>query len=119
MSPHERPSEAQRCHWYVNDVGEFAQVPSFAVSVEPAFGVPLIVGGDVFCGVAALAIAARIPVTATASSATNASFLVVIRFPPSSVSSGGCLPAAAVPTPHGCRFTGPLRVPGRPAEERP
>jgi hypothetical protein len=97
MSPHAPPPEAHRCHWYVNDVGAFAHVPSLAVSVEPTFGVPPIVGGDVFCGVAALATVARIPVTPAASSATNASFVFLIVIPFVEFLRGQ-VPGAAVPT---------------------
>jgi hypothetical protein len=66
----------------VNDVGLFAHVPSLAVSVEPSFGVPLIVGAVLFCGAAALAPAARIPVTAAASASSKLNFVFIIRSTP-------------------------------------
>jgi hypothetical protein len=77
MSPHERPSDAQRCHWYVYEVGLFAHVPSFAVSVEPTFGVPVIVGGAVFAGAAALATPTKTPAatSTTAACRPNLAFM--------------------------------------------
>ena len=44
------PLASQRCHWYWNVVGLFVHVPFCAVSVCPTRGVPVIVGGSVFCG---------------------------------------------------------------------
>ena len=58
-------------------VGLFAHVPSDDVSVVPSFGVPLIVGGDVFCGTDALratATPARAAPTASAKIAISPSF---------------------------------------------
>src|SRR5581483_4428721 len=110
MSPHERPSEAQRCHWYVKDVGLFVQVPSFAVSVEPSFGVPLMVGGDVFAGTAARAAAAKLPATRAATTASRPSPAFVIRSPPLSfyaLKVGFC-PAAGNRPGFGRGFTGSL-----------
>jgi malate dehydrogenase (oxaloacetate-decarboxylating) len=83
MSPHERPSDAHRCHWYVNEVGLFDHVPLFAVSFSPDFAVPLIVGDDVLDGAAALATAAKMPVAAATSAATTASFHLFIGSAPS------------------------------------
>ena len=74
MSPQVVPSDAQRCHWYVNEVGLFDHVPSNAVKVDPSFGVPLIVGGAVFCGVAAAAAAAKMPTAASANITVRARF---------------------------------------------
>src|SRR5947209_19253730 len=53
MLPHAVPSDAQRRHWYVKDVGAPVHVPSDAVSVEPSLAVPLICGTAVFWGAAA------------------------------------------------------------------
>jgi hypothetical protein len=44
-------------------------------------GVPLIVGGDVFCGVAAAAAAARTPTAASASATAKASFGWILMSP--------------------------------------
>jgi hypothetical protein len=48
----------------VNEVGVFDHVPSDAVNVEPSRAVPLIVGGDMFCGTAADALATTTDATA-------------------------------------------------------
>jgi hypothetical protein len=50
--------------------GEPVQVPSLAVSVEPSFAVPLIVGGALFVG--GTARAAEIAATTTAATAATA-----------------------------------------------
>jgi hypothetical protein len=52
----------------------FDHVPLSAVCIDPALGVPLIVGGEVFCGVAATAAAARTPIVASPSVTARASF---------------------------------------------
>ena len=73
------PLAEQRCHWYLNDVGLLAHVPFVAVSVCPSRAVlaPVIEGGAVLSGTAAIAVAAIRPasITARASGA-------VIRFRP-------------------------------------
>jgi len=53
MSPHAVPSDAQRRHWYVYDVGVLLHVPLDAVNVSPSLAVPLICGRAVFWGAAA------------------------------------------------------------------
>jgi hypothetical protein len=62
----------------VNVDGLFDHVPSDAVSVDPSFDVPLIVGGAVFCGVAAEAAAARTPTTASANITARVSFGLIL-----------------------------------------
>jgi hypothetical protein len=49
------PPPLHRSHWYAKLVGLLLHVPFDAVSVWPTVGVPLIVGGAVLTGVAALA----------------------------------------------------------------
>jgi hypothetical protein len=69
----------------VNEVGLFDHVPSFAVSVDPCFAVPLIVGGEVFCGAAAeraVAAAAKAPTAASASATMRASFGLIFMLVP-------------------------------------
>lgn len=52
--------EAQFCHWYAKETGSLpSQVPVDAVSVPPTTKEPEIVGGAVFVGPAANAVAAR------------------------------------------------------------
>ena len=55
MFVHAAPLALQRCHWYWNAVGLLLQVPFCAVSVSPTRAVPVIVGGEVFAGGAAVA----------------------------------------------------------------
>jgi hypothetical protein len=50
MFPQPLPSPKQRCHWYANDVGGPVHVPSAAVSVCPACGVPSTLGAPVGYG---------------------------------------------------------------------
>jgi hypothetical protein len=48
------PFSSHRSHWYRYVIGSVpVHVPLFAVSVEPTFAVPEMVGGDVLCGAAA------------------------------------------------------------------
>src|SRR5919201_1259297 len=49
------PSTSHRCHWNANESGLPLQLPGLAVSSRPTRGVPEIVGGEVFLGMAALA----------------------------------------------------------------
>ena len=81
MSPQPLPSDPHRCHWYANDVGVFDQLPSEAVCGDPALGVPLMVGGAVFCGAAAAAADARTPTAASASITARASFDLILMSP--------------------------------------
>src|SRR5439155_7241298 len=55
MSEHPPPFLLQRPHRYANEVGFPVHVPLWAVRSSPSTGVPLIVGGEVFCGAAVLA----------------------------------------------------------------
>ena len=71
MSEHDVPSLAQRSQRYENDVGLFDQPPVDAVSVEPSFVVPLIVGLLVFAGGAAAATAAKMAPTAITAAKTG------------------------------------------------
>ena len=79
MSPHPLPSAPQRCHWYVNEVGAFAHVPLWAVSVFPCRAVPVIVGGEVLLGVAAVLAMAEVAKSAAASTAMPIIVLIFIR----------------------------------------
>jgi hypothetical protein len=63
------PDASHCCHWYEKPVGEFAQLPLFAVKVLPSLGCPEIVGAELDCGAAAVAACVR---TAAASSESSA-----------------------------------------------
>ena len=71
------PLAEQRCHWYRNEVGLLLHVPFCAVSVSPTRAVPVIVGGDVFAGGAAVAGTAQTSIAP--STAPNPSSLVFTR----------------------------------------
>jgi hypothetical protein len=79
------------------------------VSVEATFGVPLIVGGEVFCGVAALATVARIPAAPAASSAANANFVFLIVIPFVEFLRGSCARPDCSNARESALFTGALR----------
>jgi hypothetical protein len=75
------PFASQRCHWYVKVVGFPSHVPFCAVSVSPTRGVPVMVGGAVFTGGAATAVAVRTR-KAAQSAAVNVRMRLVLTVPP-------------------------------------
>src|SRR5438477_99997 len=76
-------STLQSCHWYANEVGLPLHVPLEAVSVCPTVSVPLIVGGAVLTGAAALATPANTSATTTtiAVAASRATAFDVLAMP--------------------------------------
>src|SRR5439155_20887711 len=94
---------SHRSHWYWKLVGLFCQLPFCAVRVSPCRGVPLIVGGLVFTGAAALACAANIA-KAPKMAARNISTRIVetfafISLPPdvADMTARARLPAQRIP----------------------
>ena len=81
MSAQPLPSVLQRCQWYANVVGLLLQLPFDAVSVDPSRACPLRVGGEVFCGTAAVrAEAVAIVSAALAPTTTATPASLVMRF---------------------------------------
>src|SRR5436190_8380049 len=95
MSVQPAPSAPQRCHWYANEVGALVHVPLRAVSVLPSRGVPPIVGGDVFCGTAAvLAVATPVRRAAPSRTTRRIDWSLIRGFSPRHRSRTGCRPGS-------------------------